>query len=408
MTTGVYAVPAQRTRTRTHPAVAEVFVHCAARIHQAAAGLWPDEPVVLDQHVPSVTGYVHRARVGDRTLYAKTSLLGVSLVSLLRGTRGPWPQVRAAQAVYARQPDGLLVREAAQLRALAALDGPRVCAVAGIHDGVIFTEAVPGPSLGELLLAHPGDAGELLEAVLAELRPLHRPGAARRLDPAGVIAERDIAGTFRRKFDGPAGAAYVDQLGAERRPGRSEEVAELVRVCVRRLHGLGATLPAPVGTTLVYGDLKPEHVMFPDGLGGRPVLLDPGLLRASPMVDVAKVLSRAVLLLAVRRPGSADARLVVDGLAHVVRSRAGHLSIRERREWLRNLLTLWLMDTVNIVTTYVSAPAALPLPGVGRVLADGPVPVLRLVDAVSADLLDPVLSRGRGERALARIVEAVA
>ncbi|MFE5261973.1 hypothetical protein [Streptomyces coelicoflavus] len=238
MTIDVHAAPAS-----TRPTVAEVFVHAAARIHQAAAGIWPGEPVLLDAHVPSVTGYVHRARIGDRVLYAKMSILGVSLVSLVRGTRGAWSTVAEAQRDYEQRPDGLLVREAAQLRALAGLGGPQVCPVVGIRDGVIFTEAVPGPTLAELLLAMPERTRELMERPLAELHPLHRPGSARRLDPAGSIKERSIAGTFLRKFDGAAGAAYVDQLGAERcPPGTCEEVTELVRESVHRLHGLGRFL----------------------------------------------------------------------------------------------------------------------------------------------------------------------
>src|SRR5690606_11094342 len=241
-----------------------------------------------------------------------------------------------------------------------------------------FTEAVTGPTLADLVLDRPGDAGALLEYALAELGPLHRPGAGRRLDPVGIIGERSIEGTFRRKFDGPAGAAYVDRLGAE----RCEEVAELVRVSVARLLGLAPTLPAPVGTSLAYGDLKPEHVVFPHGPDERPVFLDPGLMRAAPLVDVAKLLSRTVLLLAARRPDPTTVRLVVDGIAEVARSRVGHLSVKERRAWLRHLLVLWLMDTLNIVTTYLSAPAALPLPSLGLALVDRAIPVCRLVDRV--------------------------
>ncbi|MFE5597601.1 hypothetical protein ACFQ8O_00140 [Streptomyces coelicoflavus] len=403
MTIDAHAAPAS-----TRPTVAEVFVHAAARIHQAAAGIWPGESVLLDAHVPSVTGYVHRARVGDRVLYAKTSILGVSLVSLLRGTHGSWPMVAEAQRAYEQRPDGLLVREAAQLRALAGLGGPQVCPVVGIRDGVIFTEAVPGPTLAELLLAMPARTRELMERPLAELQPLHRPRSATRLDPAGAIGERSIAGTFLRKFDGAAGAAYVDQLGAERcPPGTCEEVTELVRASVHRLHGLRMTLPSAVGTTLAYGDLKPEHVVFPDGPDGRPVLLDPGLLRASPMVDVAKLMSRTVLVLVAHRPAPEVTRQILDDLALLALARCGHLGPRERRGWVRHLLTLWLMDTVNIVTTYLSAPAALPLPRLGLTLVDRAVPVARLVDAVSADLLAPA-ARGMGDRVLDRIAGVAA
>ncbi|MFJ1607082.1 hypothetical protein ACIOHS_27470 [Streptomyces sp. NPDC088253] len=403
MTIGVYAAP-----DLARPTVAEVFVHAAARIHRAAAEIWPGDPVFLDQHVPSVTGYVHRVRVADRTLYAKTSFLGISLVSLLRGTRGSWAVVRQAQQDYEQRPDGLLAREAAQLRALAGLGGPQVCSVVGMRSGVIFTEAVPGPTLTELLLDRPGQTGELLERPLLELQPLHRPGAARRLEPAGVMEERSIAGTFLRKFDGAASAQYVEQLGVERVERLTrEQVVELVRVSVRRLHGLRMTLPSVPGTTLAYGDLKPEHVVFPEGPDGRPVLLDPGLLQASPMIDVAKLLSRTVLFLVAHRPDPVTVRQILDGLAVLAVARAGHLSAKERRAWVRHLLTLWLMDTLNITTTYLSAPAGLPLPTLGQALVERADRVCCLVDVVSADLHNPG-ARGLGDRTLDRIAEVAA
>jgi hypothetical protein len=401
---GVHATP-----DVSRPTVAEVFVHAAARIHQAAADIWPGEPTLLDKHVPSVTGYVHRARIGGRTLYAKTTFLGVSLVSLLRGACGTWAEVCQAQQDYEQRSDSLLAREAAQLRALAGLGGLQVCSVAGMRSGVIFTEAVPGPTLAELLLARPGETCELVERSLAELQPLHRPGAARRLDPAGAIAERSIVGTFLRKFDGAAGARYVDQLGSQRlEPVVREQAVELVCVSVRRLHGLRMALPSLPDGTLAYGDFKPEHVVFPDGPDRRPVLLDPGLQRASPVVDVAKLFSRTVLLLVTKRPDPEATRKIVDGLALVALSRAGHLPVRERHEWVRHILTLGLMDMLNIATTYLSAPDALPLPDAGVALIDRVIPVCSLVDAVSADLLDPLNRRGRGDRTLDRIVEAAA
>ncbi|MFG2322891.1 hypothetical protein [Streptomyces sp. NPDC048568] len=403
MTIGVRAVPAP-----ARPTVAEVFVHSAALIHRAAGEIWPDDRVVLEEHVPSVTGYVHRARVGNRALYAKTSILGVSLVSLLRGTCGGWSTVREVQHEYVQRPGSLLEREVAQLRLLAGLGGPRVCAVAGARAGVVFTDAVAGPTLADLLLLHPGDTGSLVERCLTELRPLHRPGAACRLGPGRTTGERSVDGTFLRKFEGEEGAAYVVQLGTGQWRGECDSVADLVRISVRRLLALRRTLTAPTGTSLAYGDLKPEHVLFPDGPGGQPVFLDPGLLWASPTADLAKLLSRTVLLLIARRPAPVTARLILDGLATSARSHAGGLFLKDRRAWLRHLLVLWLMDTLNILTTYLSAPAALPLPRLAVALVKRAVPVCSLVDAVSADLLDPTGRRGRGDRTLARIAEVIA
>lgn len=180
------------------PGIADVFVYAATHIHQAAGELWPGEHILLESHVPSVTEYVHRVRVGDRALYAKTSFLGMSLVSLLRGAGGPWPVVRQAQQAYLARPDSLPAREAAQLTLLTTVPGPRVCALAGLKSGVVFTEPVSGPALGDVLLARPDDASGLLSRVLTELRPIHRPSTAQLLAPSWDITERGITGTFLR------------------------------------------------------------------------------------------------------------------------------------------------------------------------------------------------------------------
>jgi hypothetical protein len=401
VTVNVDAVSTRPDLTRPH--LAEVFGYACAQIHRAAAGIWPGEHVTLERHIPSVTGYVHQARVGDRVLYAKTSILGVSLVSLLRGACGPWPAVCRAQQAYAMQLDGLMMREAAQLQVLAEMDRPQVCTVAGMREGVIFTEPVTGPSLGEVLLARPADTCALLVRTFDELHPLHRPGAARRLAPGGAIGERSIAGTFLRKFNGLSGETYLDRLGADLcEPGQREEVVELARRSVVRLRKLRMALPGSVGTSLAYGDLKPEHVIFTHGPDERPVLLDPGILRASPMVDTAKMISRTVLLLAARRPDPETARQVIEGIGDFTTQQAGRLSGRERRAWQRGLMTLWMMDTVNILATYLSAPAALPLPRLALTLVGRAVPVCRLVDEVSAELAERPAGPGPWERALAR------
>ncbi|WP_433891997.1 phosphotransferase [Streptomyces sp. CA-111067] len=392
----------------TKPSVPEVFAYAGEQIRRAAADLWPDVPVRLAEHVPSVTSYVHRLQVGDRELYAKVSVLGVSLVSLLLGACGRWPDVLQAQQDYEARADGLLVREAAQLRLLAGLGRPRMCELAGVHRGVLFTEPVTGPSLGELLLVRPGDAAELLALPLAELRPLRRLDVVRRLEPAGVIGERSIAGTFLRKFNGLTGTVYLDRLGAERcEPDQRQAVVELLRPTVDRLQRLHMTLPPTTPTTLAYGDLKPEHVVFPDGAEERPVLLDPGLLRAGTTADVAKLISRTVLFLASCQPGAATAGQVVEGLGVLAAGQVLRLSRQARRVWLRELLALWLIDTTNILSTYLSAPSALPLPAQGLALVDRAEAVGTLVDAVSADLATGADLRSVWEHALAH-AQAVA
>lgn len=163
------------------PGIGEVFGFAQQEIRHAAAELWPHAVVDLDEHVPSVTGYVRRIRVDDRPLYAKHSFLGVSLVSLLRGACGDWEEVRAAQQAYVSQPGSLMEREAAQLRLLAEVGLPQVCAVAGVSHGVLFTEPVTGPTLAGLLLDRPQEAADLLGRTFAELHAAppaaHRPQA---------------------------------------------------------------------------------------------------------------------------------------------------------------------------------------------------------------------------------------
>jgi hypothetical protein len=392
------------------PDAGEVFAFAAREIAAAAADLWPRADVDLGDHVPSVTGYVRRICVDGRPLYAKYAFLGVSLVSLLRGACGPWPEVRAAQQAYVQRPGALMDREAAQLRLLAQQDAPRVCSVAGLARGVLFTESVTGPSLADLLLQRPHDAADLLAGTFGELRRLHRPSAARLLGPARVIGERSIRGTFKRKFNGLSGPTYVERLGAERcAPDDRALVVGLLRDIVVRLHRLQSTgLPQQASRrVLAYGDLKPEHVVFPQGGSDQPVFIDPGLLLAPPAVDAAKLISRTVLLLAAARPGADTGEQAMHGVGAFAAARADVLPARVRRSWLRELLVLWLMDSVNILTTYLSAPATLPLPGRGSALVDRAVDLCRMVDQLSSELAAGADARAVWESALGR-AQAVA
>ncbi|MFF4607751.1 phosphotransferase [Streptomyces sp. NPDC001339] len=392
------------------PDAGEVFAFAAREIAAAAVDLWPRADIDLGDHVPSVTGYVRRIRVDGRTLYAKYAFLGVSLVSLLRGACGPWPDVRAAQQAYVQRPGALMDREAAQLRLLAQQDSPRVCAVAGLARGVLFTESVTGPTLADLLLQRPHDAADLLAGTFGELRRLHHPSAARLLGPARVIGERSIRGTFKRKFNGLSGPTYVERLGAERcAPDDRALVVGLLRDVVVRLHRLQATgLPQQASRrVLAYGDLKPEHVVFPQGTSGQAVFIDPGLLLAPPAVDAAKLISRTVLLLAAARPGADTGQQAMRGVGAFAAARTDVLPARVRRSWLRELLVLWLMDSVNILTTYLSAPGALPLPARGSALVGRAVDLCRMTDQLSSELAAGVDARAVWESALGR-AQAVA
>ncbi|MFL4910763.1 phosphotransferase [Streptomyces sp. MMS24-I2-30] len=370
------------------PTAAEVFAFADLEICAAATEQWPPADLDVGDQVPSVTGYVRRIHVDGRPLHAKYSLLGVSLVSLLRGACGPWPQVRATQQDYVQRTDALIGREAAQLRLLVELGRPRVCPVVGARRGVLFTESVTGPSLAQLLMDQPHHSAGLLTGTFSELRELHHQAAVQRLGPAGAIGERSIAGTFQRKFNGLSGPAYVQRLGADRcAVDDREEVVEALKQVVVRLHRLrGRVLPQPHRRVLVYGDLKPEHVLFPDGPDQPPVFIDPGLLLAGTAVDAAKLISRTVLTLAASRPGPETGKHVAHGIGVFAAGRMKGLSVKACRAWLRDVLVLWLMDSVNILTTYLSAPAELPLPAQGTALVGRAVALARMLDRISADL----------------------
>ncbi|MFI0980428.1 hypothetical protein ACH4SP_25915 [Streptomyces sp. NPDC021093] len=337
------------TITATTPETGVLLAHADELVEKAAAGLLPGAPVALGVHVPSVTGYVRRVEVGGRPLFAKLSFLGVSLVSALRGACGTWDAVRAAQAVYTATPGALLEREAAQLGLLASA-GLRAAHVVGYGGGVLFTEPVEGPTLGDLVAAEPHRTAELMTGVRRELALLQRPDIVGRVEGM-AIRERSIDATFGRKFNGISGTTYLAQ---------SPEHAPVLTEVVARLRRLRLT-PAE-RRQVSFGDLKPEHAVFPDGPGGRPVFLDPGLSLTHPCADTAKLVSRMILGLIPRPPTVAQAAATLSGIGAFVDTATGGLSPEARAAWLRHLVVLWLMDTTNILTTYLTAPPGLPLP----------------------------------------------
>ncbi|MFE2991438.1 hypothetical protein [Streptomyces sp. NPDC059262] len=370
------------------PQIAEVFDFARAQIHQAAADLWPHADIQLGAHVPSITGYVTHLAVDERPLYAKYSYLGMSLVSLLRGAGGTWPQVREAQADYVRRPDALLAREHAQLQLLAQLDGPRACAAAGLERGVLFTVPAVGSTLGDLLLRTPAQTVPLLEGTFAELRPLYRTRTAGWLGPSGAIGERSVAATFARKFNGISGQTYLDRIGADRcPPAVRTEVAGRLRAVVARLRHARLVALQPALEVLTYGELKPEHVVFPDSGGERPLFIDPGLGRGRATSDAAKLISRIVLRLLIARSMPHAATQVLDGVDAFAQNRVALRSAKAARSWQREVLIFWMMDTINLLSTVLSAPPGLPLNERTQALADRPLAACRLLDHASAAFL---------------------
>ncbi|MGH4001105.1 MAG: phosphotransferase [Pseudonocardiaceae bacterium] len=307
---------------------------------------------------------------------------------MLRGRYGDWDLVRTAQRAYAASPGSLLEREAAQLGLLYRLGRPRVHRIAGLRRGVLFTDVVAGATLAQLLCDEPRRTAELLGRTWVELRQLHQTEVAQRFNRSASIEERSTEGTFVRKFTGIGANAYLDRVATERHddPGKYDDLITLLRRVVTRLARLSAMPPVTMASVLVYGDLKPEHIFFEHNTiaSDGPVFIDPGLMRARATVDAAKLVSRTILLLIGFRPFSSKA--IGDGLAAFVDDQIHALPAIARREWLRELVLLWLMDTVNILTTYLSAPASLPLPAHATAALSQAQTVGALLDKVSVEV----------------------
>jgi hypothetical protein len=303
---------------------------------------------------------------------------------VLRGVAGDLDTVRAAQAAYAISPGSLLAREAAQLRALDAA-GVRVARCVGYASGVLFTESVIGPSLTDLITKDPGRTCELLTTAVNGLQRLQSPEMVAQVD-AAPIPERSIDGTFRRKFNGLCGRLYIERLGHDQLDDYTRRgVASVLGVVVARL--LKLRLTPPTGpAVVVYGDLKPEHVLFPDGSAEAPVFIDPGLARGPAYHDPAKLVSRTLLALISAPHLDGPASAAVDGIAAFVSGQMRPLRGSLRGLWLRRLLVTWLMDTVNILSTYLNAPAVLPLPEHARAVIDQAEALCAMLDQVSRPL----------------------
>ncbi|MFD6532121.1 hypothetical protein [Streptomyces sp. NPDC060184] len=349
----------------------EVLKFADEQIVRSAQTLWPEAQIQLQQSAPSVTSHVRQVEVDGEILFAKCCILGVSLVSVLRGICGDWPAVQQAHTAYSRSPGALLRREMAQLTALRAA-GLRVPRPAGYEGGVLFTQAVAGPTLAELVAREPLRTAELFERVFAELVPaLRRAGSGRRMDSA-LIGERSVPGTFQRKFNGLSGPTYLERTGH----------GAVLAPVVSRLR-TAKLLPAVPSLPLAFGDLKPEHVVAtPRGFA----FLDPGLQRDWSSADLAKLLSRTVLnLVSGSAPGD-DARTTIAGISRHVFLTCNRLDADDRDVWLRHLILLWLMDTTNILTTYLSAPEGLPLPEHGRAMVERASVITQMLEHATASM----------------------
>ncbi|MGH3902478.1 MAG: phosphotransferase, partial [Pseudonocardiaceae bacterium] len=294
------------------------------------------------------------------------SLLGTSLVSVVRGLRGTWPQVETSQRAYVADPQGLLAREHAQLRALAttARRGAlplRVPQIITYEAGVLITVAVAAPSLSTELLRGSQHPGKLLTQVADTARRLQCACDAGNPALGAVMLSRShssIAGTYARKFLSPRRAQdYLTALGdGWAGPTERREIQD-------SLTGLRSVLSSLLRPTaplvVIYGDLKPEHVLLEPA--GWQTWVDPGLQRADPAAELAKLVSRTALLLVAAQPPADRISAILDALDQLVTDFLSR-DARGDMHMLRRLLALWLADWSNYLATGLSLPPQVPLP----------------------------------------------
>ncbi|MGH3773310.1 MAG: hypothetical protein ACRDRW_18255 [Pseudonocardiaceae bacterium] len=343
-----------------------VLDYAKAAVETVATRLWAGESVQVGPQLPSVTNYVTLLRVGGQSFVAKYSLLGTSLVSVVRGLRGTWPEVETSQREYVADPQGLLAREHTQLRALATTARRsalplRVPQIITYEAGVLITVAVAAPSLSTELLSGSQHPGKLLT---------HVADTARRLQCACDIGNpalgtvmlssphSSIAGTYARTFLSPRRAHdYLTALGdgwagpAERRE---------IQNSLNRLRSvLSVLLCSTASPVVIYGDLEPEHILLEPA--GWQTWVDPGLQRADPAAELAKLVSRTALLLVTTQPPADRASTILDALDQLVTEFLSRDSPNDMH-MLRRLLALWLADWSNYLATGLSLPPQVPLP----------------------------------------------
>jgi len=374
-----------------------VLDHATRTVITVVRQVWPDEVVSIGPPLPSVTNHVTAVKAREGWFVAKYSILGTSLLSILRGARGPWDRVEAAQRDYVQQPTAQLARERAQLRALAAharrTEGTlRVPTVIAYQDGVLISTASSGSSLAVELVCGRTAPDRLLTDVTAIAAALHSDRfLARELPGSHALAtpHTSIGATFTRKFTGEGASSYLESLGIGWfEDSTRRRLAASFGALRKILHPLLRWLPAPV---VIYGDLKPEHVLL--DACGRQTWIDPGLQRGDPAAELAKLLSRIALLVITARPSRGRLDAIGAAMDLLVTSFVAHHSRPDGITALRRLLVLWLADWANYLSSGLSVPPDVPLPLPPMLLdATGQAqPLLRLAREVAASVtVDPV------------------
>ncbi|MEY8042190.1 hypothetical protein AB8O55_22485 [Saccharopolyspora cebuensis] len=342
--------------------------HTRDRIHALARARWPAGEIVVGALLSSVTNFVVPVSVHDEhgmaRQVAKYPILGTSLVSLTNATRGSAEQLLAAQARYTARPDAAARVEATHLDLLRhhaaqpdrAITVPEVLACDG---GVLITSAAGGGSVAKALLNHDPATLESVTAAMQHAASLAADPALR--DALAATAGRrsnTITATLARKFGGAYAERYLAGLGT----GWSDEAdrVPLVREFARVVAAVRLAAPpaAPVGH-VVFGDLKPEHILI-DEHTRRQVWLDPCLHLGELAEDAAKLASRLALHagLLSRTPHPDLPRI----LHTVVESAVEAYPPKWRRQARARLAVWWLGDVLNVLSTALSVPPDTPVP----------------------------------------------
>ncbi|MGH3865100.1 MAG: hypothetical protein ACRDQ4_02995 [Pseudonocardiaceae bacterium] len=110
---------------------------------------------------------------------------------------------------------------------------------------------------------------------------------------------------------------------------------------------------------VIYGDLKPDHVLLQ--AAGSSTWIDPGLHCADPAAELAKLVSRTMLLLVTTSPARDRTSAILDALDQLLTEFLRHHAPAETHT-LRRLLALWLADWSNYLATGLSLPPGILLP----------------------------------------------
>lgn len=286
--------------------------------------------------IPSVTDVVFRGTVDGSPAVIKCCYGGLS-VSRLMHLVGRGVDVARMAATWRERlpfsPEGLSLRWLSSALAGRSVTVPRV-----LHeDGdVLVIEDLGVPDASE----RAADA-RLLESLWAAVSAVWRRSAdtAEMRALARINGAKSVEMIFRRKFLRP------DALGASRGQfGQREDWAVFA--------GLGDAIlgsypPVSGRVGLLYGDLKPEHLLV---LDDSLAVIDPAVRIGEPAEDVARFLMRSACLPDTRAAGAhTEGRREGGALREaLIASAAATVGMMSHRQ----VLHLMAMDWMNILSTW--------------------------------------------------------